>query len=283
MEMEKEKELQNQQLYWDVQKKCYVKEPEPQEIEPEQSQIANEVIYSAVHSMGFSQEYWMKFERGKEGLENLELVSREKEEEMTKEEKAGFFFHAISEDAVNKMKQGRVDEVAEVHYKEDKEIFISKEQKLDIQKIIEDKEQQAQKSGAVIKGVGVKAKAGFEMTVAAFQKGFTVVFDKIADVAEAILDIFDPPTPRLFTPQELFASKQAQAERKAQLEREKERGAAIDRMAESIRKTKAVSVSDLRAMNRNDLEALRDKGGDYIMMLIRQREQEQKRERMRER
>ena len=109
------------------------------------------------------------------------------------------------------------------------------------------------------------------------------VLDKVADVADAFIEMFDPPTPRMFTPQELFASKQAQAERKAQLEREKERGAALDRMAESVRKSRAVSASDLRAMNRNDLEALRDKGGDYIMMLIRQREQEQKRERMRER
>lgn len=109
------------------------------------------------------------------------------------------------------------------------------------------------------------------------------VLDKVADVAEAILDMFDPPTPRKITPQELFASKQARAEREAQLEAEKERGAALDRMAESVRKSKTVTVSDIRAMNRNDLEAIRDKGGDHILLLIRQREKEQRQERERRR
>lgn len=109
--------------------------------------------------------------------------------------------------------------------------------------------------------------------------------EKVSDVAEAIIDIFDPPVPRKITPQEMFANKEAQAERKAQLEAEKERNEALGRMAESIRKSKSVTLSDMRAMSRSDLEGMRDRGGDYIMLLIRQREKEEKlqRERRRER
>jgi hypothetical protein len=111
------------------------------------------------------------------------------------------------------------------------------------------------------------------------------ILDKVADVAEAVLSLFDPPAPRKITPQELFASEAARRERKAQIEAEKERQAALGRIRESIRQTKTVMANDLHYLSRDDLEQLKAKGDDYLRDIIRQNEAEQKRqhERFRER
>lgn len=103
--------------------------------------------------------------------------------------------------------------------------------------------------------------------------------EKVADVAEGILNFFDPPAPRVITPAEMYKSKEAEKEYAQQLAEKKERNKAIERIAETTRKDKCLRFEDLRALSRTDLEQIRERGDDAIAAMCRRREQELERER----
>lgn len=103
------------------------------------------------------------------------------------------------------------------------------------------------------------------------------VLDKVADVAEAILSFFDPPKPRVITPAELWASKEAQRERVAQLKEQSRETEALGRIADQIQKDKLISYADLLHLGRDSLEQLKARGDDGLRDMIHQREQENER------
>lgn len=109
--------------------------------------------------------------------------------------------------------------------------------------------------------------------------------DSVMSMAEKILDLLCPPSPRTITPQEMFRNKEARLEREEQLEAEKKRDAALGRIAESTRRDNCVYAADLYSLSRRDLEMLRDRGDAALADLCRVHEKDraQQRERMLER
>lgn len=103
------------------------------------------------------------------------------------------------------------------------------------------------------------------------------VMDKLADVAEAILSLFDPPAPRKISAQELAASKAARTERAAQIAERRERDEALDRIAHTAWKDRTVRYSDLVSLQREDLEQLKHRGDDGLRAMVELRERERER------
>jgi len=108
------------------------------------------------------------------------------------------------------------------------------------------------------------------------------VFDRVADYLDGALDfLVGAPTPRKITPEEYIKSADAKREHIAQQRVQREKNAALDRMAESIRQKKAISGAELRSLTQNDLDNIRSLGDARLLDLIRQREEELKKQRQR--
>lgn len=87
------------------------------------------------------------------------------------------------------------------------------------------------------------------------------------------------PPPRTLRPADYALDPEARRVHHAQQAADRQRAAALDRIAESVRAGESLSAADVRALSRADLENLKDKGDDALRQAIADREKERARER----
>ena len=112
--------------------------------------------------------------------------------------------------------------------------------------------------------------------------------NKLLDVVDGLIDFFvGAPPQRKYTPGEVMTDPVARREHMRQQDAKeaagRERGQAIDHMAEDIKAGKHLRIEHVRALALDDLENIRAHGDSHIHDLIRQREEEKRRERERQR
>jgi hypothetical protein len=93
----------------------------------------------------------------------------------------------------------------------------------------------------------------------------------------------DEPAPRQISPEEYRNDSAARTEYYAQHAATQVRDDALDRMQGDVAAGRSLKPDDVRALNRQDLEGIRDNGEDHFAELIGSREREQSREHERER
>ena len=86
---------------------------------------------------------------------------------------------------------------------------------------------------------------------------------------------------RSFTSAELRNNPAAKRAHYAQLTAEQQRGPALDRMREDLRAGRPLSADDVRKLNKEEREKIKEKGEQQLKELIQQRERERSRDRER--
>jgi len=86
---------------------------------------------------------------------------------------------------------------------------------------------------------------------------------------------------RQVSPAELRRDPSARRAHYAGLLSEQQRGEALDHMREDIKAGRNLSASDVRRLNRDDLEKIKTKGDGHLREMIQEREKQRERERER--
>ena len=101
------------------------------------------------------------------------------------------------------------------------------------------------------------------------------VVDKLVDVVDALLaGVVGRPAPREITPAAFLDNPGARREYYAQQTAARQRDAALDRIAEQMKKGQNIERSALGALSYSDLQQIKGQGDDGLRALVRQREAE---------
>jgi hypothetical protein len=236
------------------------------EIERQQEEAKRQTAAELVAELHWSEEYKFLFSQ-----EEARLVPFDQEERTDHLEVIG----PITVEAVALAKEGRAGEVTAI---DAIGCFMTEEQAAEVRAALVFEDTRDRAAELVAAGAAPPQTEDFRVVGCVLSAGEKAL-DTVASVAEAILDLFDPPKPRQITPQELWASKEAEREYVAQLEAETRETEALDRIAGQIQKDKLISYADLLHLGRDSLEQLKERGDDGLRDMVRQRQDEQERER----